>query len=32
MSVVGILLELLQELSKASLGDIEVQRMRAGKG
>ena len=32
MSVVGILLELLQELSKANLGDIEVQRMTAGKG
>ena len=32
MSVVGIHLELLQKLSKANLGDIEVQRMRAGKG
>ena len=32
MSVVGVLLELVQELSKANLGNIEVQRMRAGKG
>ena len=32
MSVVGVLLEILQELSKANIGDIEVQRMRAGKG
>ena len=32
MSVVGVLLELLHDLSKANLGDIEVQRMRAGKG
>ena len=32
MSVVGIHLELLQELSKANLWDIETQRMTAGKG
>ena len=32
MSVVGILLKLLQELNRANVGDIEVQRMRAGKG
>lgn len=31
MSVVGIHLELLQELSKANLWDVETQRMTAGK-
>lgn len=31
MSVVSIPLELLQELSKGNVRDIEVQRMRAGK-